>query len=115
MNDVTSLRHSMRYSCRPEVSQSIPTNFFPYYVFFVAQCSATSSNHTFGGGGGGGVVPRQKFVQFDQLYGEIQYGVLYSDYSQCETVSLYVLHQNTLPKSSKQKMNYAKEYSTAEE
>ena len=39
------------------------------------------------------VLKGRKFVQFDQSYGEIQYGVLSS---QCETVSLYVLHQNTL-------------------
>ena len=35
--------------------------------------------------------------------------------SRCETVSLYVLHQNTLSRSSKAERNYAKEYSTAEE
>ena len=52
--------------------------YLPFYVFFVAQCSAASSNHTsFWWWWGGVVVLRQK------SHGEIHYSVLSS---RCETV-----------------------------
>ena len=54
--------------------------YLPYYVSFVAQCSAIVIKSYILG-----VVLRQKFVQFDLSHGEIQCNVLPS---QSETVSL---------------------------
>ena len=104
----------------PEVRHSIPINlwinlwikrFFPYlpfYVFFVAQCSATSSNHTFGGG----VVLRQTFVRFWSI--PCRDPIKRPLFSMRDSFSLRSSSKHTF-EESKAKKNNAKVYSTAKE